>query len=303
MSLFLCFNLYADPISPTDIQRLIDRQSSITELVSTIVLDKLYDGALQPKINLGMNNVPVFDQGLYGTCATFAVTAAVDAKLDKGDYIDQLCLLQFGQYLELNGYQESGWEGAYSINVLQNLQQFGVINKHRNICGVYPLDDYNIPTNKLTIEKYHKYSEQINDKITYKVIETDNMAKAVYDVKYALLHRNRVVMGAALDGNPLNDNYGNNATYKVFNDTWSLNYNNMRSIVENFTNLSGHAMVIFGYDDEAVVIDNQGDKHKGVFYLRNSWGETAGDQGNFYMSYDYFKALAYHLIEIRGVEQ
>jgi C1A family cysteine protease len=42
---------------------------------------------LPSSVNLGMNNVPVLDQGRHGTCATFATTAAVDAALGQGDYV------------------------------------------------------------------------------------------------------------------------------------------------------------------------------------------------------------------------
>ncbi|WBV63527.1 hypothetical protein PGH43_01250 [Legionella pneumophila 130b] len=56
--------------------------------------------ALPSKVELGMNNVPVLNQGSFGTCVTFATTAAIDAALNKGDYISQLCQLQLGLYLE-----------------------------------------------------------------------------------------------------------------------------------------------------------------------------------------------------------
>lgn len=42
-------------------------------------------------VELGMNSVPVLDQGSYGTCVTFATTAAMDAVLGLGDYISQQC--------------------------------------------------------------------------------------------------------------------------------------------------------------------------------------------------------------------
>ena len=63
------------------------------------------------EIQLGMNGVPVLDQGRFGTCVTFADTAAVDAALGKGDYISQLCLLQFGNYVTQHAYglQRLGW--------------------------------------------------------------------------------------------------------------------------------------------------------------------------------------------------
>lgn len=37
-------------------------------------------------VQLGMNDVPVLEQGQHGTCVTFAVTAALDATLHHGQY-------------------------------------------------------------------------------------------------------------------------------------------------------------------------------------------------------------------------
>jgi C1A family cysteine protease len=59
-------------------------------------------------------------------------------------------------------------------------------------------------------------------------------------------------------------------------------------------------MIITGYDNNATAIDTQGRVHKGLLTLRNSWGNKVGDQGDFYMSYDYFKALALEVQRIRS---
>lgn len=40
--------------------------------------------------------------------------------------------------------------------------------------------------------------------------------------------------------------------------------------------LGGHAMLCVGYDDE-----------KGIFIIRNSWGDKVGDHGSYYIPYDY----------------
>src|SRR5437879_1335677 len=61
------------------------------------------DFNLPPAINLGMNGVPVLDQGKHGSCVTFATTAAIDAVLGKGDYVSQLCSLELGSTLEAQG--------------------------------------------------------------------------------------------------------------------------------------------------------------------------------------------------------
>ena len=38
---------------------------------------------------------------------------------------------------------------------------------------------------------------------------------------------------------------------------------------------AAHAIIIAGYDNEAVAVDNKGQKHKGLLTLRNSWGGYA----------------------------
>ncbi len=79
--------------------------------------------------------------------------------------------------------------------------------------------------------------------------------------------------------------------YSANFDSWVLT----PEIVEHIAikkELPGHEMIITGYDNDAVAIDAHGREHRGLFTLRNSWGSRAGDNGNFYMSYDYFKALA-----------
>ena len=65
--------------------------------------------------------------------------------------------------------------------------------------------------------------------------------------------------------------------------------------------IAGHEMIITGYDDRAVAIDDHGRAHKGLLTLRNSWGALAGDKGDFYMSYDYFKAFVMEVQRIRGL--
>jgi hypothetical protein len=59
--------------------------------------------------------------------------------------------------------------------------------------------------------------------------------------------------------------------------------------------MGGHELIITGFDDEAVAVDNQGRTHKGLFTVRNAWN----DKGNFYMSYDYFNVLEMEAQRIR----
>ena len=80
-------------------------------------------------------------------------------------------------------------------------------------------------------------------------------------------------------------------TVKKSFDTWILTPKIISNIRKGKIK-AGHQMIIIGYDDNMVIETEHGDKNRGVFILRNSWGKSAGDRGNFYVSYQYFKALS-----------
>ncbi|MBA2711488.1 MAG: hypothetical protein H0U57_12970 [Tatlockia sp.] len=121
---------------------------------------------LPARAELGMNKVPVLDQGIHGTCVTFAVTGALDAIIAKGDYVSQLCNLQLGKYLESRGSGYSGWEGSNAIDVINQISQYGIMNKANQKslgCGGltrYPLFSRNTG-NEMEPEQFGKKSELI----------------------------------------------------------------------------------------------------------------------------------------------
>src|SRR3990167_9656739 len=80
-------------------------------------------------IQLGMNGVPVLNQGRHGSCVTFSARAALNSALGKGDYISQLCSLELGTHLERNGYIPSGWNGSWGPLVLEQALRFGIVAK------------------------------------------------------------------------------------------------------------------------------------------------------------------------------
>jgi hypothetical protein len=129
-----------------------------------------------------------------------------------------------------------------------------------------------------------------------------NMDKVLTNIKQAITRGNRVVIGFLID---VNDNlqYVNGATgtYRnVANDSWVLTPKIVSDAKIPRKIRAGHAVIIVGYDDTAEIIgsDAKRTKHKGVLTIRNSWSEEAGDQGEYYMSYDYFKLLGMETIEI-----
>lgn len=259
---------------------------------------------LPRSVQLGMNNIPALDQGRHGTCVTFAVTAAIDASLNRGQYTSQLCLLRFGQYLERTNWVPSGWDGlSASILLLDRINQNGLIsleNQERYGCGgvyVYPLET-ETPSGEMSKKIYDQYREMLSkDKIIWSFLwskygflfETDTVEKT----KLALSQGNRVLVAIILPRVYLGV-AGATGQHHVPDDTWLLT-----SEIENGISkkMAGHGMIVTGYDDKAYAVDRNGHTHRGLFTLRSSWGPVA-DEGDFYMSYDYFDALTIEAIQI-----
>lgn len=274
--------------------------------------DEFIAGKYPMHVQLGMNNVPVLNQGSHGTCVTFACTAAIDAALNKGDYISQLCQLQLGSYLEKSGYTASGWEGAWGRTILNQIEIFGIVSKEQqaihSCAGMleYPLYE-RAPESIINVEDFHHISERLDERhIVWSPILDVYQAftdradgnKTLNDVKTSLRAGDRLIFGVLLVDLDIGT-VGAVGTNKAAQDTWVLTPEIVMDILLN-PSFAGHQMVITGYDDNAVAIDNKGHEHRGLLTLRNSWGEKIGDRGDFYMSYDYFKLLVTEVQRIRS---
>lgn len=272
---------------------------------------------LPPTVNLGMNNVPVLDQGMHGTCVTFAITAAIDAVLGKGDYVSQLCNLELGEYLENKGsYLPSGWWGTFGPWALDQTLRFGIVskaNQKAKSCAEvteYPKLSFTDQGKPMSLGEFKRMSEDINEKLypVYRMnvferfegrfSDTNQADKVLTQVKQSLLNGNRVTFGTFIVLSPY-CSAGACASYRATQDTWALT----KELETPPFGTGGHEMVIFGYDDKAVALDQEGKRHQGLLMLRNSWGEEVGDQGNYYMTYDFFKKFVIEVQEIVEIKQ
>lgn len=272
---------------------------------------KLTHDNLPDAMQLGMNNVPVLDQGSHGSCVTFANTAAVDAAIGKGDYVSQLCNLELGSYLEEKGYGFSGWNGSFGPLVLDQMMRFGIVSKANQMTkscagvNIYPIDDWSSEGAPMSLDEFNGMSEDLNDNFYWyqhlnflqrfdaRFANNDEAEHALDKVKHALANGNRLTFGVFLVMSPY-CSAGACASYQQKQDTWALT----KELETPPYGTGGHEMVITGYDDNAKVVDKEGKAHQGLLTIRNSWGDEVGDHGNYYMTYDYFKKFTGEVQEI-----
>ncbi len=271
----------------------------------------IHASELPLRVQLGMQGTPVLNQGMHGSCVTFATTAAYDATLGAGDYISQLCNLELGSYLSIHEkIPANGWNGSLGTWVLDQMDKYGVISKNYQTeygcAGVkeYPVYEELNEGQPMSEAEFKQHSVDIKKLIKWELLLNDgdafegsvDMIAIVEKIKEELARGHRVTFGTLLDVNV--GNAGAVGSYKQSGDTWMLTPDIIADVV--YGNIyAGHEMVITGYDDAAEVYDEEGHSNQGVFTLRNSWSEYAGDNGNYYMTYDHFIMLALEAASIK----
>lgn len=259
---------------------------------------------------LGMNGFPVLDQGQWGTCATFSTTAAIDAMfpLSGESQVSQLCNLELGVTLNSLDGADGGWQGSFGYLVLGQISQYGYINKqyqHENGCGGlknYPVASYDNGS-AMTVADFSAHSNMNFTSSDWAPIVAFNgkfapmdpkMAdRALVNVKNALNQGYRVVFGSLIDPNV--GQVGAAGTYNGIDSVAWVMTSQMQQDIASDQNMEGHEIIIDGYDDNACATYLEGTtetKQCGLLRIRNSWGPSAGDQGDYYMTYDHFKGMA-----------
>jgi C1A family cysteine protease len=258
--------------------------------------------SLPEQVDLTMNRVPVLNQGMHGSCVTFATVGALDALIGKGDYVSPLCNLALGTYLEKKGYVPSGWDGSWGSLVLSQIVDYGIVAKDSEKgCGgldAYPTNDQYETGQPMSVDDYYDKSEDLNNDFAWSpIISTEDVLHDEYDssdavklAKTALNNGHRLTFGVLLDVYVGEAGASGKYRSRYGFDTWLMTPEIEKDLKEGNVN-AGHEMVIYGYDDNAVVEDEDGREHKGIFILRNSWSRFAGDNGDYYMTYEYFQKM------------
>lgn len=265
--------------------------------------------SLASEVELGMAGVPVLDQGAWGTCATFAATAGVDALLGltSTGQISQLCNLQLGRTLKLPD-SDGGWEGSFGWVVLGQLDQYGFVPvTYQQSKGCGGLTDY--PTYSVdngspmlvseftaaSIRDFHHqdWSTVLPFNRRFRPLSPEKGEIVLAQVKEALAGGNRILFGTLIDASKGDaGSYG--SYHAIKDDAWVLTNTILRNITRGRA-VAGHEMLITGYMDQAcasyVAEDHSEKQQCGLLRLRNSWSSYAGEQGDYFMTYDYFKTM------------
>lgn len=260
--------VYLHGNKPIKLMRLADE--TIKETLS-LTAEKQYNGVVKPfvkpAVDLGMNGVPVLDQGQEGTCVTFSTTASLDAIIGEGDLISQQCSLMLDDALGQNY-----WDGAYyPSQIIQPLQQYGVVSQVG--CPV----DYPDSSQTIDIATYQSLVCSSESAIVQNVEYEYFAAFDLNALKTAIQQGHRVLIGfhvyagaqQAVQGFDVNGNVGG---------LWACKQGKSANYCKNSN--AGHEVVVIGYDDKQQLLK-----------IRNSWGVSVGEEGDYYMTYTFASSM------------
>lgn len=229
-------------------------------------------------VDLGMNGVPVLDQGAHGTCVTFATTAMIDALLEQGDLISQQCILGL-----MKTFGKDYWFGAqHALQILKPLRENGFVDQ--NQCP----ERYGSGESSISASDYARLS---NKNFNLTSLVGHFIEPITLDIVRTILNKkHRIALGFGLKNDRTNASVIGFGTQikgqQTFGGLWACSQDKS---VANYCGIpnAGHEVIIVGYDDQQKLLK-----------VRNSWGNFIGDNGDFYMTYDFFEMMSFNGTEI-----
>ncbi|MGA8254000.1 MAG: C1 family peptidase [Mycobacterium sp.] len=217
------------------------------------VRDRLYaaklTGPLPSECDLRPSMPPVYDQGQLGSCTGNAIAAAMEYERDRQGLSD------FSPSRLFVYYNERALEGTVSSDSGAVIRD-GI--KVVNSDGVCPetLWPYDIGMFSVKPPKRCYVAAETDKAVQYEAIQT------LGDLKDAIASNLSVVFGFTV--------------YQSFESPAVAQSGVLPMPKPDEATVGGHAVVAVGYNDS-----------KNQVIVRNSWGASWGDQGYFYMPYQY----------------
>lgn len=194
---------------------------------------------------------PVKDQEDLGACTAFAGTGMREFLARKYENQDPILSPLFLYYKEreFDKDLDQGDTGSFGRTSVHVMNQFGVCLESEDS---YDVKDYQVPPSSFQLAEAAKYKAGAYHRLF-----------GLQDMKNCLASGYVFVTGFTV--------------YESFEGDWSdSGYMPLPGSKEQV--LGGHEVLFIGYDDS-----------KNAFKVRNSWGSSWGNKGNFWFSYDAVK--------------
>jgi len=210
------------------------------------------------KVDLSDKMPKIVDQGQLGSCTANALAAIFEYDQLKDSMkffeVSRLFIYYFERFIEGTVSSDSG---AYLRDGMKVLGTYGVVPETE---WPYNIQKFRMrPPQNLCDEAIH------NRGLTYYAVDA-----TVESFKETLSNGFPVIIGFSVP--------------ESFESVETTRTGFMKVPDRSEDILGGHAVVICGYDDE---LEHNGTK--GYFKVRNSWGSSWGQQGYFWMPYDFVK--------------
>jgi C1A family cysteine protease len=210
---------------------------------------------LPEKIDLREKCSPVVDQGKLGSCTANAIVSGLREFMLLNDSRQEFKRLS---RLFLYWWERKLEGTVYRDSGASLRDGMKVLNK-KGVCL-----ENSWPYDIKTFENSPTESE-INEAQNY-IISGYQRIKSIDEIKHALFINHLVVFGMTV--------------YESFENTGSDGIVAIPKDGEQ--ELGGHALCVVGYDDNF---------NNGSFIVRNSWGDTWGDEGYCYIPYSMYKLM------------
>ncbi|MCO7226932.1 C1 family peptidase [Pleionea sp. CnH1-48] len=260
--------------SPPDMRDYHVKHDSIKPALTTLGLSKKQDKIVLPD-NMDLSDwcSPIEDQGQIGSCTAQAAVGIAEYFQNRvfGQYTEGSRLFVYKTTRKLMGWE--GDTGAFMRSAMGALR----------LCGIAP-------------EKYWQYTDDpiLFDEeppaFVYSV--ADNFEATHYfchDPIRLSISKDEVlnsVKSFIASGVPSMFGFW---IFDSFYESERPGDIPMPGIYER--NQGGHAVVAIGYDDDYEIVNTfNNQKTKGAIKIRNSWGESWGNQGYGWLPYDYVLA-------------
>jgi C1A family cysteine protease len=211
---------------------------------------------LPPSVDYTNFAPPVQDQGEIGSCVSWGNAKLLELYHRKIHNVETLVSARAIYSSAKHQFQPQDLtdDGLNVSDGLNIIKQFYVLESD------YPSSD-----NKSN--QFHEWIAIVPaniHKTDYLIKDFESVPSDVQSLKQALFERGPAVIGI---------NFANE---------WEDCDNTGRLQSTGLTSAGGHCMMVVGYDDNFVNLDNT----KGAFKISNSWGENYGDKGYIYLPYN-----------------